>query len=45
MAMFEKLLRAGEGRLLRRLEAIANAVNSIEDHYADLSDDELRELH
>ena len=43
MAMFEKLLRAGEGRLLRRLQAIANAVNSIEEHYADLSDEELRE--
>jgi preprotein translocase subunit SecA len=43
VAMFEKLLRAGEGRLLRRLEAIAKAVNSLEEHYADLSDEELRE--
>src|SRR5262245_39485553 len=42
--MFEKLLRAGEGRLLRKLEAIAKAVNSIEDHYTDLSDEELRDL-
>jgi preprotein translocase subunit SecA len=42
--MFEKLLRAGEGRLLRRLQAVAKAVNSIEDQYTDLSDDELREL-
>jgi len=41
--MFEKILRAGEGRLVRRLEAIAKAVNSLEEHYADLSDDELRE--
>ena len=41
--MFEKLLRAGEGRLLRRLQAIAKAVNSLEEHYADLSDEELRE--
>ncbi|HKE64221.1 MAG TPA: preprotein translocase subunit SecA, partial [Micromonosporaceae bacterium] len=44
MAMIEKLLRAGEGRLLRRLEAVANAVNSLEDHYADLSDEDLRAL-
>ena len=44
MAILEKLLRAGEGRLLRRLEAIATAVNSIEDHYTDLSDEELRDL-
>src|SRR6266581_1327715 len=41
--MCEKLLRAGEGRLLRRLDAIAKAVNSLEEHYADLSDEELRE--
>jgi len=40
--MFEKLLRAGEGRLLKRLDAIANAVNSLAEHYADLTDDELR---
>jgi preprotein translocase subunit SecA len=42
--MLEKLLRAGEGRLLRRLEAVANAVNSLEDHYEDMSDEELRAL-
>jgi preprotein translocase subunit SecA len=44
VALFEKILRAGEGRMLRRLQAVANAVNSIEDHYTDLTDDELREL-
>jgi preprotein translocase subunit SecA len=44
VAIFEKLLRAGEGRLLRRLQAIADAVNSLEDHYTDLTDEELREL-
>ena len=44
VAIFEKLLRAGEGRMLRRLKAIADAVNSIEEHYTDLTDDELREL-
>src|SRR4051812_32393739 len=39
----EKVLRAGEGRMLRRLKAIADAVNSIEEDYVDLTDDELRE--
>src|SRR5262245_18127139 len=42
--MLEKLLRAGEGRLLRRLAAIAQAVNSLEEDYVDLTDEELREL-
>ncbi len=44
MSILEKILRAGEGRLLRRLKAIAQAVNSIEDDYTDLTDAELREL-
>ena len=44
MSIFEKILRAGEGRILRRLAAIAAAVNSIEDNYTELSDEELREL-
>ncbi|WP_020520105.1 preprotein translocase subunit SecA [Catelliglobosispora koreensis] len=44
MSFFEKILRAGEGRMLRRLEAIAKAVNSIEDNYVDLTDAELRAL-
>jgi preprotein translocase subunit SecA len=44
VAFFEKILRAGEGRMVRRLAAIANAVNSIEDNYVDLTDEELCEL-
>ncbi len=44
MAIFDKMLRAGEGRQLRRLQAVAKAVNSIEDHYVDLTDEELAEL-
>src|SRR4051812_46558372 len=44
VSIFEKILRAGEGRMVRRLHVIANAVNSLEDHYTELSDDELREL-
>lgn len=43
MSILEKVLRAGEGRLVRRLKAIAAAVNSIEDDYVNLTDDELRE--
>jgi preprotein translocase subunit SecA len=43
VSFFEKVLRAGEGRMLRRLKAIAEAVNSIESTYADMSDEELRE--
>ncbi len=44
MPILEKILRAGEGRILRRLKAIADTVNSIEDDYVDLTDDELRAL-
>ncbi|MEV0002298.1 preprotein translocase subunit SecA [Micromonospora sp. NPDC050980] len=42
MSILEKVLRAGEGRMVRRLKAIAAAVNSIEDDYVNLGDDELR---
>ncbi|TDB71384.1 preprotein translocase subunit SecA [Micromonospora sp. KC723] len=42
MSILEKVLRAGEGRMLRRLKAIAAAVNSIEDDYVNLTDAELR---
>ncbi|RKN38075.1 preprotein translocase subunit SecA [Micromonospora endolithica] len=41
MSILEKVLRAGEGRMVRRLKAIAAAVNSIEDDYVNLTDDEL----
>jgi len=44
VSIFEKILRAGEGRILRRLSAISAAVNTIEDNYVDLTDAELREL-
>ena len=42
--MLDKILRAGEGKTLRKLESIAKAVNSIEEDYTSLSDDELRGL-
>jgi preprotein translocase subunit SecA len=36
------VLRVGEGRLLRRLERYAHAVNQLEDDFQELTDDELR---
>ena len=41
-AIIDKLLRLGEGKILRELEAIAKAVNAIEDDFVKMSDDELR---
>ncbi len=38
----EKLLRAGEGRVLRRLGQVVKAVGALEDEYSALTDDELR---
>lgn len=40
--IIDKLLRIGEGKILRQLEAIAKAVNAIEDDFKAMSDDELR---
>ena len=40
--LFDKILRAGEGRELRRLEAIAQRVGQAEDVFTELTDDELR---
>ncbi|MGZ4549877.1 MAG: preprotein translocase subunit SecA [Blastococcus sp.] len=40
--VFQKILRAGEGKLLRRLAKIANAVESLADETAALTDAELR---
>ena len=43
MASFiDRLLRAGEGRLLRKLETIASEVNALESDYQSLSDEELK---
>ncbi len=41
-AILDKILRIGEGKILRQLEAITRAVNAIEDDYVAMSDDELR---
>ena len=40
--ILDKLLRIGEGKILRQLEAVAKAVNAIEDDFVAMSDDELR---
>ena len=42
--LFDKVLRAGEGKILRRLEAVADLVDEIEDDFVAMSDDELRGL-
>jgi preprotein translocase subunit SecA len=44
VSIIDKILRAGEGRTVRRLKVIADAVNSIEENYTDLTDAELRAL-
>ena len=40
--LFDKILRAGEGREVRRLESIAQRVGEAEDVFSELSDEELR---
>ncbi|MQY15731.1 Protein translocase subunit SecA [Streptomyces sp. RB5] len=44
MSVFGKILRAGEGKILRKLHRIADQVNSIEEDFENLSDAELRAL-
>src|SRR4051795_1423851 len=38
----DRLLRIGEGKILKQLKSIADQVNSIEDDFVAMSDDELR---
>jgi preprotein translocase subunit SecA len=40
--VLQKLLRAGEGKTLRRLKSVAEAVNGVEDEFSAMSDAELR---
>ena len=40
--LIDKILRAGEGKIIKRLEGIVVQVNAIEDDFAGLSDAELR---
>ena len=41
-AIIDKLLRIGEGKILRQLETISKAVNAIEDDFVKMTDDELQ---
>src|SRR6478672_8434910 len=43
MAVIEKLLRAGEGRTLQKLQGIAKQVNALEADFEKLTDEELRD--
>jgi preprotein translocase subunit SecA len=40
--VLERVLRVGEGRLLRRLKSYAEAVNQLEEDFKDLTDEELK---
>jgi preprotein translocase subunit SecA len=42
--IIDKVLRTGEGKILRGLKRIADQVNSIEEHFTSLSDAELRAM-
>jgi preprotein translocase subunit SecA len=42
-SVLEKVLRVGEGRILRKLESYAKAINALEDGFKDLTDEELRD--
>ncbi|MBC7375308.1 MAG: preprotein translocase subunit SecA, partial [Frankiales bacterium] len=40
--VFSKILRAGEGKMVRRLRAVADAVNAVEEDFFAMTDAELR---
>ncbi|WP_017593440.1 preprotein translocase subunit SecA [Nocardiopsis potens] len=42
--ILDKVLRAGEGKILRRLKKLTDQINSIEEDFAKLEEAELREL-
>jgi preprotein translocase subunit SecA len=42
-SVLEKVLRVGEGRTLRKLQAYAKAINALEDDFQALSDEELKD--
>ena len=43
-AIIDKLLRIGEGKIIRQLEAIAKAVNAVEDDFVKMTDEELQAM-
>ena len=44
MAVLDKVLRAGEGRILRKLKALAEQVNALEDDFSGMTDADLRAM-
>ncbi len=44
MAIIDKILRAGEGKILRKLEGLTKQVNALEPAFEGMSDDELKAL-
>ncbi len=42
MSIIDKILRAGEGRQIKRLDRIADQVDALEEDFKKLTDDELR---
>ena len=44
MSIVDRILRIGEGRTLRRLDAIATQVEALAETYADFTDDDLKEV-
>ena len=40
--VLDKILRAGEGKILRKLKAISEQVNALEDDFRAMTDEELR---
>ena len=44
MSIVDRILRIGEGRTLKKLDAIADQVGALADEYSELSDAELREM-
>ncbi|HEY7796214.1 MAG TPA: preprotein translocase subunit SecA, partial [Microbacteriaceae bacterium] len=42
-SVIEKLLRAGEGRILKKLGTVTKNVNALESYFEDLSDEELQQ--
>ncbi|HSF26643.1 MAG TPA: preprotein translocase subunit SecA [Actinomycetes bacterium] len=41
-ALLDKILRAGEGKTLRKLQRLAGMVNALEEHFVGMTDAELR---
>ncbi|MFM9130993.1 MAG: hypothetical protein ACKOMW_07135, partial [Actinomycetes bacterium] len=42
--VLDKLLRAGEGKILKKLESFARQINQLEPEFKNLSDEELKNL-